>query len=258
MATILAIHAHPDDVEHLCAGTLSLLAAQGHVLKIVTATAGECGSSGPDLAETAATRKAEAAAAAAMLGAAYRCADLPDLGVFNDDACRRRITEMVRWAAPDVVITASPVDYHPDHEAVSLLVRDACFAASVPHYATGPARPMTTIPHLYFMAPIGGRDREGRWVADDFGVDVSIAFETKGRMLLAHESQHAWVERQHGISDHLASMEAFSRRKGKDFGAEHAEGFRQYRNTPYPRTPRLQELIGAALRTPTDAVRASS
>ena len=250
MATILAIHAHPDDVEHLCAGTLALLAAKGHALKVVTATAGECGSSGPDLAQTAIIRKREAATAAAMIGAEYRCADLPDLGVFNDDPCRRRITEMVRWAAPDVVITASPVDYHPDHEAVSLLVRDACFAASVPHYATGAAPPMTIIPHLYFMNPIGGRDREGRWVADDFGVDVSSAFETKGRMLLAHESQHAWVERQHGISDHLASMEAFTRRKGRDFGVEYAEGFRQYRNTPYPRTPLLQELIGPGLRAP--------
>lgn len=254
MATILAIHAHPDDVEHLCAGALTLLAGKGHALKIVTATAGECGSSGPDLGETAAIRKAEAATAAAMIGAEYRCADLPDLGVFNDDPCRRRITEMVRWAAPDVVITASPVDYHPDHEAVSLLVRDACFAASVPHYATGPAEPMTTIPHLYFMDPIGGRDREGRWVADDFGVDVGAVFATKGRMLLAHASQHAWVERQHGISDHLASMEAFSRRKGKDFGVEHGEGFRQYRNTPYPRTPLLQELFGEALRPAVQAI----
>ena len=258
MATILAIHAHPDDVEHLCAGTLALLAAQGHALKIVTATAGECGSSGPDLAGTAIIRKREATAAATLIGAEYRCADLPDLGVFNDDRCRRRITELVRWAAPDVVVTASPVDYHPDHEAVSLLVRDACFAASVPHYATGAAPPTATIPHLYFMNPIGGRDREGRWVADDFGVDVSSVFETKGRMLMFHESQHAWVERQHGISDHLASMEAFTRRKGRDFGVECAEGFRQYRNTPYPRTPLLQELIGAALRAPAEAVRASS
>jgi LmbE family N-acetylglucosaminyl deacetylase len=165
---------------------------------------------------------------------------------------------MVRWAAPDIVIAASPVDYHPDHEAASLLVRDACFAASVPHYATGPAQPLAAIPHLYFMDPIGGRDREGRWVAGDFGVDVSTVFETKGRMLLAHQSQHAWVERQHGISDHLASMEAFSRRKGQDFAAEHAEGFRQYRNTPYPRTPLLQELLGEALRMPAATVRASS
>ena len=258
MTTILAIHAHPDDIEHLCAGTLALLAAAGHALKIVTVTAGECGSAGPDLAETAMTRKAEAAAAAAMIGAEYRCADLPDLGVFNDDPCRRRVTEMIRWAAPDIVIAASPVDYHPDHEAASLLVRDACFAASVPHYAPGEAAPMTAIPHLYFMDPIGGRDREGHWVAGDFGVDVSPVFEIKGRMLLAHRSQHAWVERQHGISDHLASMEAFSRRRGGDFGAEYGEGFRQYKNTPYPRTPLLQELIGAALRTPVEAVRASS
>lgn len=258
MATILTIHAHPDDVEHLCAGTFALLAAKGHALKIVTATAGECGSAGPDPVETAALRKAEAKTAATMIGAEYRCAGLPDLGVFNDDACRRRITEMVRWAAPDVVLTASPVDYHPDHEAVSLLVRDACFAASVPHYARGAAEPMMTIPHLYFMNPIGGRDREGRWMQDDFGVDVSDVFETKGRMLLAHKSQHAWVERQHGISDHLASMEAFSRRKGKDFGVAHGEGFRQYRNTPYPRTPLLQELIGEAMRTPVGAARASS
>src|SRR5512140_75537 len=98
MATILAIHAHPDDIEHLCAGTLALLAARGHVLKIVTATAGECGSAGPHLAETATIRKAEAAAAAAMIGAEYRCADLPDLGVFNDDRSRRAATELIRWA----------------------------------------------------------------------------------------------------------------------------------------------------------------
>jgi len=258
MTSVLAVHAHPDDVEHLAAGTLAVLAQAGVRIVIATLTAGECGSDSTDLAETAAIRKAEAARAAALIGADYLCADLPDLGVFNDDRCRRAVTELVRAAGCEIVITASPADYHPDHEAASQLVRDACFAASVPNYRTGPAKPLAAIPHLYFMDPIGGRDREGRWVADDFGVDVSSAFETKGRMLLAHESQHAWVERQHGISDHLASMEAFSRRKGKDFGTELAEGFRQYRNTPYPRTPRLQELIGEALRTPTDAVRASS
>src|SRR4051812_25236275 len=139
MATILAIHAHPDDIEHLCAGALALLAQAGHTIRIVTATAGECGSDSTDLAATGAIRKGEAAQAAAEIGALYRCADLPDLGVFNDDASRRRIPEMLRWSGADVVITASPVDYHPDHEAVSLLVRDACFAVTVPNYATGPA-----------------------------------------------------------------------------------------------------------------------
>jgi LmbE family N-acetylglucosaminyl deacetylase len=250
MATILAIHAHPDDIETLGAGTLALLAAAGHAVKLVTVTAGECGSSSTDLAETARVRKAEAERAAALLGADYRCADLPDLGVFNDDASRRRVTEMLRWAAPDIVVTASPVDYHPDHEAVSLLVRDACFAASVPNYVTGEAAPLTLIPHLYFMDPIGGRDREGRWIEAHFGVNISEGFEAKRAMLAAHESQVAWVARQHDIPDQLASMEAWSRRRGRDFGASLAEGFRQYRNTPWPRTPALQDLLGAAVLEP--------
>jgi LmbE family N-acetylglucosaminyl deacetylase len=210
-------------------------------------TAGECGSDETDLAETARIRKAEAAAAAALIGADYACGDVPDLGVFNDDATRRRVTELVRGAAAEVVITASPVDYHPDHEAVSLLVRDACFAASVPNYRTGPSVPLAAIPHLYFMDPIGGRDREGAKVQAHFGVDVSSAFKTKRAMLAAHASQAAWVARQHAEPDHLFSMEAWTRRRGADFGVEFAEGFRQYRNTPYPRTPKLQELIGDAV-----------
>ena len=248
MATILAIHAHPDDIEHLCAGTLAILAAQGHAIRIVTATAGECGSDGTDLAATGAIRKAEAGAAAALIGARYRCADLPDLGVFNDDAARRRITEMVRWAQADIVVAAATIDYHPDHEAVGLLARDACFAASVPNYATGSAAPLGAIPHLYVMDPIGGRDRDGAPVAAHFGVDVGAVFETKAAMLSAHESQHAWVARQHGITDHLGSMRGYSLRRGQDFGCEMAEAFRQYTHPPYPRTPTLQDLLAGALR----------
>jgi LmbE family N-acetylglucosaminyl deacetylase len=245
MATILALHAHPDDTEILGAGALALLAAKGHAIRIATASAGELGSTEFDPAETARIRKQEAAAAAALIGATYACADLPDLGVFNDDGARRRITDLVREAAPDIVITASPVDYHPDHEATSLLARDACFASTVPHYAV--AKPLETIPHLYFMDPIGGRDRQSVRIRPDFGVDVGTVMDLKRRMLLAHESQHAWVAKQHGINDYLASMEAWAERRGRDFGVGHAEGFRQYRNQPYPRAPLLQELMADAL-----------
>jgi len=248
MATILAIHAHPDDIEHQCAGALALLAAQGHAVRIVTATAGECGAEGTDLATTAAIRKAEGAAAAALIGAQYRCADLPDLGVFNDDASRRRITEMLRWSGADIVITAAPIDYHPDHEAVSQLVRDGCFASTVPNYATGPSAPLAQIPHLYFMDPSGGRERDGTPVVPDFGVDISAVFDTKAAMLSAHESQHAWVAKQHAITDHLGAMRSYSAKRGRDFGCAYAEAFRQYTGTPYPRTPLLQELVAGALR----------
>ncbi|HZZ69188.1 MAG TPA: PIG-L family deacetylase [Phenylobacterium sp.] len=250
MATILAVHAHPDDIEHLAAGALALLAARGHTIRIATLTAGECGSAETALAETARIRKAEAAAAAALIGADYRCADLPDLGVYNDDPSRRAVTEVIRWARAEVVIAASPADYHPDHEAASQLARDACFASSVPNYRTGPSAVLEAIPHLYFMDPIGGRDREGRRIVPDFGADIEGGFAMKQQMLSAHVSQAQWVARQHGIADHLGSMEAWSRRRGQDFGRPLAEGFRQYRHEPYPKTPRLQELLGEALVMP--------
>jgi len=146
------------------------------------------------------------------------------------------------------VITASPVDYHPDHEASSVLARDACFASSVPNYRTGDAAPLPAIPHLYFMDPIGGRDRDGVRVRPDFGVDITGWMETKRRMLLAHESQVAWVARQHGVEDFTASMVAWGARRGRDFGVAYAEGFRHYRHEPYPRSPLLQDLVGEALR----------
>jgi len=247
MTRILAIHAHPDDIEMLCAGTLALLAANGHKITIATMTAGDCGSVeyGPE--ETARIRKAEAAAAAALIGADYRCAGIGDLAVFNDDANRRRATELLRAIRPDIVITSSPVDYHPDHEVTSALVRDACFAAPVPNYQTGPAAVPAQIPHLYFMDPIDGRDRDGNRIAPHFAVDVSAHFEKKRAMLMAHFSQRNWVTKQHGIDDYSGAMEKWTAKRGKAFGVAYAEGFRQYTGTPYPRSQLLQELVGGAL-----------
>jgi LmbE family N-acetylglucosaminyl deacetylase len=247
MAAILAIHAHPDDIETLGAGTLALLASLGHRITLVTATAGEGGATETSAEETARIRRVEAAAAAAIIGADYRCAGFGDLAVFNDDGSRRAMTELIRDVRPDIVIAASPVDYHPDHEAVSVLARDACFAASVPNYRTGAAAALPAIPHLYFMDAIGGRTREGARIRPDFGVDIGEILETKRRMLMAHASQVAWVARQHGIADYAGSMVAWAERRGRDFGVQYAEGFRQYRHPPYPATPALQTLLGERL-----------
>ena len=180
-------------------------------------------------------------------GARYLCAGLPDLGVFNDDPARRAITAVIREARPEIVITASPIDYHPDHEATSVLVRDACFAASAGNYRAGVAAPLAAIPHLYLMDPIGGRDREGRRMAPDFAVDVSEHIDLKRRMLAAHESQTTWLLAQHGITDPIEAMAGLSRKRGEEFGVAWAEGFRQYRNEPYPRSPLLQTLLGRAV-----------
>jgi len=247
MTHILAFHAHPDDSDALCGGTLALLASKGHRITIVTMTAGDCGAVKTGIEETAAIRKTEAANAAAVIGAAYDCAGVPDLCVFNDDATRRKTVEVLRRHAPDVVITASPADYHPDHEATSGLVRDACFAVSVPNYWTGPSPAMRGIPHLYFMDPIGARNRDGSKVVPDFAVKIDAFVEAKRKMLLSHQSQFGWVAQQHGEDDYIAPLLQQSEKRGAAFGTVAAEAFRHYRGTPYPRSPLLQELVGDAL-----------
>jgi len=247
MTHILAFHAHPDDIETLAAGTLALLAANGHRVTIATMTAGDCGAIDTAPEETARIRRGEAAAAAKMIGAGYRCANVPDLCVFNDDDGRRRAVELIRAVQPEIVITGSPADYHPDHEATSILVRDACFASTVKNYATGPSAPLAHIPHLYFMDPIEGRDRNGQHVTPDFAVDISAHIEMKKNMLNCHASQVRWVDKQHGESNFSQAMERFSAKVARPFGVAFAEGFRQYTGTPYPRSERLQELVGSAL-----------
>lgn len=247
---ILAIHAHPDDIEILAAGTLAHLARQGHSITLVTMTPGDCGTAEYDSETIAAMRRKEASEATRMIpGANYICAEFRDLAIFSDDASRRRITELLRETQPDIVITASPVDYHCDHEATSALVRDACFAAPAPNYKSGSAPVLRAIPHLYFCDPDEGRDREGNTVLPDFLVDVSEHIELKKRMLACHESQRAWLLKHHGMDNYIETMEQWTRERGQLGGVTYAEGFRQYGCHPYPRTPRLQELLGSFVKS---------
>ena len=247
---ILSVHAHPDDAEILAGGTLALLAQRGHRITIVTMTAGDCGSAEHGPEEIAQIRQAEAAAAAAIIGAQYRCAGFGDLNVFNDDASRRRVCGLIRELRPQLVLTASPIDYHCDHEATSILVRDACFAASVPNYKTGNTgvAPLGQIPHLYFMDSVEATDRDGEPIEADLFVDIVSTFQKKREMLACHQSQRAWLRKQHGMDDYLAQMEEWTRARGRHYQLEFAEGFRRYPGHPYPQTPLLEELLGNYVR----------
>jgi len=250
MTRILAIHAHPDDVEILAGGTLALLAARGHAITIVTMTPGDCGTSEYPAEEIARIRRSEAASAAALIGAAYRCAEFRDLAIFNDHQSRRRVTELLRETQPELVLTASPVDYLCDHETTSVLVRDACFAAPAPNYATGAAdsKPaLPAIPHLYFMDPDGGVDREGSPIRPDFVVNVESTFEIKKQMLARHRSQREWLLKHHGVDDYMIMMEEWTRQAGRQAGLVFGEGFRRYKGHPYPQSPLLEELLGPDL-----------
>ena len=99
---ILALHAHPDDVEFQCAGTLVLLREAGCHVTIATMTPGDCGSAEHDAESIAAIRREEARASASLIGADYFCLEFRDLAIFNDDESRRRVTEALRRTRPDV------------------------------------------------------------------------------------------------------------------------------------------------------------
>jgi LmbE family N-acetylglucosaminyl deacetylase len=246
---IVAIHAHPDDVEIFAGGTLALLASRGHKITIVTMTPGDCGSAVLPPEEISKVRRGEAARAAALIGAEYRCAEFRDLAVFSDEPSRRRVVEILRHEHPDLVLTSSPVDYLCDHEQTSELVRDACFGAPAPNYEAGeafsPSLPLPAIPHLYFMDPLGGVDRNGLPVIPDFVVDIGSTYQTKREMLAQHSSQREWLRAHHGIDEYLDMMERQTRACGQRAGIEFGEGFRRYKGHPYPQTPLLEELVGS-------------
>lgn len=245
-ARVLAIHAHPDDIEFQCAGTLALLQRAGCLITMATMTPGDCGSAEHDADAIAAIRRGEAKASAALVGAQYVCLEFRDLAISNDDESRRRVVEALRRARPDLILTAPPIDYLCDHEVTSLLVRDACFGAPIPNYVTRqwePAPPLERIPHLYFVDPIGGTDREGRPVPAGFHVDVSAVFELKQAMLACHASQRSWLLKQHGIDEYLRMQQRWASARGQEIGVASAEGFRQYLGHPYPQSNLLLALI---------------
>lgn len=175
---LLAIAAHPDDVELTCGGTLIKAALGGYRTGIIDLTRGETGTHGtPD------RRAGEAARAARAMGVAERLnAGLPDAHLHNTDAMRATVVELVRRFRPKVVILPFPVGRHPDHRVASELCRDACYLAGLRHYdAEGdPHRPFKI---LYALAY-----REDP-VKPSFVVDISEEFETKMAAIKCYESQ---------------------------------------------------------------------
>ena len=243
---ILAIHAHPDDVEFQCAGTLALLRDKGCQITIVTMTAGDCGSAEMGKAEISQVRRGEAKQAADLLGADYMCLEFQDLSIVIDNESRRTVTEALRRTRPDLVLTAPPVDYMSDHEMTSRLVRDACFNASVPNYTTlhwSPAPPLDKIPHLYYVDPIEHIDWFGEPQPYDLIVDISTKYALKQEMLACHASQRNWLLKQHGIDEYLESCRKWSAKRGSEIDVAYGEGFRQHKGHPHPHDNLLLKLL---------------
>jgi LmbE family N-acetylglucosaminyl deacetylase len=243
----LAVLAHPDDAEFLCAGALIRLAREhGWHVHIATMTPGDCGSAEHSAEEIARIRRAEGAASAARLGGAYHCLESRDLLVFYDGPTVATVTDLLRTVRPRVVFTHSPDDYMLDHEMTSRLARAAAFNAPIPLFLAGRGGPppVEHIPHLYYCDPIEGKDLLGRPIEPGFRIDISGAIDEKAAMLSCHASQRNWLLKHHGIDEYVKAMRDWGAARGREAGVAYAEGFRQHLGHSYPQDNLLGQLLG--------------
>ena len=149
---ILAVGAHPDDVETMCAGTLAKYAAQGHKVFIATATNGNIGSAHHTMEEIGRIRKQEAANSAAIIGAEYICLDYDDEMFFEiDRETRLKFINLVRHCKADVIFTHNPHDYNPDHMLTSKIINDIAVMIPIAHLKTEEP-PYNVIPSIWYFA----------------------------------------------------------------------------------------------------------
>ena len=152
---ILAIGAHPDDIETACGGTLAKYAKLGHKVFTATTTNGNIGSATLPMDEIAKIRKEEARRAAAIIGAEYLCLDYDDEMLYDDRSVRVNMINLIRYCKPDVILTHSPTDYNPDHELTSKIVNDVAVMIPIAKIET-PNKPCDKIPLLAYFQPASG------------------------------------------------------------------------------------------------------
>ena len=182
---VLAVVAHPDDAELLCAGTLARAANDGAVVGVVVMCRGDKGQPSEKVSDLAQVRRREAEAAAKLLGATLFWPGYEDGTLSDGLAERRTLVKVYREFDVTLVLAHSPRDYHPDHRAASSIAEAASwFAASPGQEPHGEA--LVAPPALWWMDTVNMADFE-----PGFFVDITDHFEIKRRMLACHKSQLA-------------------------------------------------------------------
>jgi len=219
---ILAIAAHPDDIELSCSGTLIKHAQMGQAIGIVDLTRGELGTRGtPEL------RIEESADAAKLMGVAVReNANMRDGFFKNDEEHQLRIITYIRAYQPDIIIANALADRHPDHGRAGRLVADSCFLAGLRKVATiwegkeqQPWRPK----RVFHMI-------QDRFAEPSFVVDISIAFTKKMEAIQCYKSQfHDPLSKEPQTylttAQFLKNIEGRDALMGKRIGVTYGEGF---------------------------------
>lgn len=219
---ILAIGAHPDDVELGCGGTIAKLISEGKNVAVVDLTKGELGTRGTDE-----TRKVEATEAAKILGILAReNLGMKDGFLQNSEEYQMRIVKMIRKYQPEIVLANAIEDRHPDHAKGAKLVSDACFLAGLVKIETSldGEKQATWRPKQVFHYI------QWKHIQPDFVVDISDFLDKKIEACLAYKTQFYNPDSKEPVTpiatkDFLESLTYRAQDLGRLSGVAYAEGF---------------------------------
>lgn len=222
MIDILAIAAHPDDVELAAAGTLIRHIQEGYTVAIADLTRGELGTRG-----NAALRLQEAENSRQILGVEYRVnLGLPDGFFHEDDESLRKLVEVIRHFRPRIVLANAISDRHPDHARGASFASRACFLAGLRKIETsygGHAQQAWRPAAVYHFI-------QDHYIKPDLVVDITPHYQQKIEAIMAFRSQFFdpdSKEPETPISSEgfLKFLEARARDFGRLIGCEYAEAF---------------------------------
>ena len=199
---ILAVGAHPDDVEIGCGG---LLAMEGISKDILHLSNGETSKYADGK-----TRREEAEAAAHVLKVRVHFFEIPGRGITVENRVCLRLVGLIREIRPDFLVTHWGTDGHPDHQGAHSLVRKAFFLSGA---SVDVEAPPWKCRNLLYFHPFSS----GYGFTPEFVLDITAVYPKKLEALRCHRSQESFI---------LPHVEAVSRYFGQNSGVERAEPFR--------------------------------
>lgn len=234
---LLAIGAHPDDIELSCAGTIAKEVARGKKVGVLDLTRGELGTRG-----TAEMRDEEAAASSKILGLHMRHNLKFKDGFFsNNKEHQIEIIKVIRKHRPEIILCNAVNDRHIDHGKGSQLVSDACFLSGLRRIETeldGVAQEAWRPKHVYHYI-------QWKNLTPDIAVDITGYMDVKLQSVLAYKSQFFNEDSNEPATpissdNFLDSITYRARDLGRLIGTEYAEGYNVER---YPAVDSIFDLI---------------
>ena len=215
---VLAIAAHPDDMEAVAGGTLAKLARRGARVLLVDLSPGE-----PTRFAERGARAEQARRAAALLGVERRVLGLQDRLIQDTIEARVAVATLVRKYRPRLVFTTAGCGVHPDHKAATDVVVNAVFYARLPKWNEVPGGESLadTPPHEIERMYFGHCRMEPPWDRFDFAVDATETYDAKLAALATYESVFSGAQ-----AELLDRYSAEDRYVGSLVGVRYAEAFK--------------------------------